>query len=827
MTQAGTISEARRQLLEKFRRGELQAPKHSLEPLISRASGTQIPLSADLKPVWFLDQLSGGAPVNNESYTIHKRGPLDPPVLERCFNEIARRHEIWRSAFPMIEGKAIQRIDANIRVSMPLTDLSHLPGDERAAESVRCATEDARRPFDLNVAPLLRVRLIRWSQNYHRIYLTVHRLVFDCASIEHVLIGELAALYDAYSAGQPSPLPELALQYRDYSAWMERQNSGARQAGQMEYWRENLSGYRPAFEFPSGLARPTQPTWRSEMETSILPLQLMQSIQEFARREGATPYMILLAALQILLQRECGQNEIIIGGKTNTRTRPEFESLIGSFVNTVVFRTPGAAELSFREFLERVKNTVLGALAHSEIPFDDVMSELEPQREWNRHPLFQVLFSMRAPLAGFPDGWEITDMEVHSGASCYDLFIEFSEQPQGLIGRFVYSTDLFDRATMQRLQRDFQAFLQELVSNTELDSKALAALPPREAIPPQDEIEERLLNLWIELLPSSSMGVTDNYFDLGGTSFLALRLFSEIKFCFGLDLPLATLFYAPTVRTLAPMIRESGVQAASAVVPIQPNGAKPAILCIGPVNGEVILFRPLALELGQDQPLYGLQPFQLAGRLSTVQTLAASYVEQLQQRGERQPFCLLGYSFGGLVALEMARQLGENGAEPPLVVLIDTGYLAGCKALEPWRDRMRRYRHHVNKVIREAGGLHYLAERLQSLAFRIIHRLSTKMRVELPEIASDITGKQRLAAESYRAKPYPGPVLLLKAESRPVFFGNDPKLGWGEILSNLRIEEVPGDHGTMNTGNNVKILAKKLRAFLQDAQPIPCDPAKR
>jgi len=467
--------------------------------------------------------------------------------------------------------------------------------------------------------------------------------------------------------------------------------------------------------------------------------------------------MLLLAALQVLLYRYSGQDEIIMGGKTNTRARSEFEPLIGSFVNTIVLRSRIGAELSFREFLGRVKSTVLGALAHSEIPFDDIVRELAPERDSSRRPLFQVLFSMRAPFGDFPDGWDVTDMEVHSGASAFDLFVEFSEHPRGLSGRFVYSTDLFDRATIQRLLANFQVLLLELVANpdqavsrvplltgrdieaillandqvqaaavllredgnggqqpvaylvpneSELDIPALRAFlrerlpehlirrrsspwnhfprPPaekldgralpapqfrpatqREFVPPTDDVEERLANLWQEVLGVYPIGVTDNYFDLGGHSLLALRLFSEIKFCFQLDLPLGTLFYAPTVRTMAGVIRDSGVQAASPVVPIQPEGTKPAIFCIGALTGEVILFRRLALELGQDQPLYGLQPFRLVDRLSTVETLAASYIEQLQKWGERRPFCLLGYSFGGLVAVEWLASCGKMASSRP------------------------------------------------------------------------------------------------------------------------------------------------------------------
>jgi thioesterase domain-containing protein len=914
MTQPDTISEPRRQLLERFRRGELKASREALRPLIPRTSGAQVPLPPGLEQIWLHDQMAGGAPINNESYTIHKRGPLDPAALERCFNEIVRRHEMWRSAFPVVHEKGsaekiVQRIDSNVRVSLPLIDLSHLRFEERETEAVRIATEDAGRPFDLNVAPLFRVLLIRLAADYHRIYLTAHRLVFDCASIDRVLLGELAALYSAYSADRPSPLPELAFQYSDYSAWMERQIASGGHAAQTEYWREILRGNQaenlPALELPTSRPRPAKPTWRGAMETCTIPAPLVDSIQELARGEGVTPYMILLAVLQVLLFRYSGQDEIVMGGKTNTRTRPEFDSLLGSFVNSIVLRSHIGTGLSFREFLGRVKNTVLGALAHSEIPFDNIVRELARQHDSSRHPLFQVLFSMRAHFADCPEGWDLTDMEIHSGAAGFDLFVEFAEHPLGMAGRFVYNTDLFDRAAIVKLLEHFQALLQQLLANPdqsvsqtpsmdlgsvesalllnnqvrdaavllredgnggqqlvaylvpadpELDAPALRAflrerlpghmipsafvaleslpqtaggkvdrkaLPApksraaaaREFVPAQDEIEERLANLWQEVLSVHPISVTDNYFDLGGHSLLALRLFSEIKFCFNLELPLATLFHAPTVRTMAGVIRDSGVQAAAPIVPIQPNGTKPAIFCIGPLNGEVILFRRLALELGPDQPLYGLQPFSLVHRLSTVQTLAASYIEELQHFGESQPFCLLGYSFGGLVAVEMARQLRKNGAKPPLVVLIDSDYLAASKALESWKDRIRRYRYHVNQIVHGAG-LRHLVGRLRSRSFRVIHKVSTTLGVEVPRMASDVAGRQLLAAESYRAKPYSGPVYVFKAESRPEFFGNDPELGWGEILSDLRIEEIPGDHGSINTGMNLKILARKLAAAL-------------
>src|ERR1700685_459868 len=280
MTTPDTISEARRQLLERLRRGELPTSNGMLELLNSRAPGAQTPLSPGQEQIWFHDHLAAPAPIYNESVTIHKRGALDPVVLERCFNEIAGRHEIWRSAFPMSDGKAAQRIESNVRVSLPLIDLSHLSVEEREAEAIRIATEDARRPFDLNVAPLFRARLVRWDADYHRIYLTVHHLGFDGVSIYRILIRELAALYTAYSAGLPSPLPELPAQYGDYALWRQNQLADpGRHAAQLKYWREILSENLPSLELPTDRPRPAEPTWQGEMETCNIPAHLIEALK--------------------------------------------------------------------------------------------------------------------------------------------------------------------------------------------------------------------------------------------------------------------------------------------------------------------------------------------------------------------------------------------------------------------------------------------------------------------------------------------------------------------------------------------------------------------
>jgi amino acid adenylation domain-containing protein len=361
-----------------------------------------------------------------------------------------------------------------------------------------------------------------------------------------------------------------------------------------------------------------------------------------------------------------------------------------------------------------------------------------------------------------------------------------------------------------------------LNTNGKIDRRALpqpkiqsAASGESEA--PADQIEARLKEIYGSVLGLSAIGVHDDFFDLGGHSLTAVQLFREINACFDLDLPLATLFHAPTVRRLAALIRDTGVgQMSAPLVPIQRRGSQPPVYCIGEVSGEVIVFRRLAQELGPDQPLYGLQPFCLLDALHTVEHLAAAYIEELRMTGESRPFCLLGYSFGGLVAVEMARQLQHKGIDTPLVVLIDSAYPAGCRANEPWAQRIRRFRY-LSAGVRNGGGLQHLLERVKYGVTRIAHRASATVGVPLPANgAKDVTALQALAAESYRIKSYTGRVCLFRAESQQEFLAGGADLGWSGVLSNLAIEEVPGDHGTINTGSNLKILARKVRERLQD-----------
>ncbi|HTU45731.1 MAG TPA: amino acid adenylation domain-containing protein [Bryobacteraceae bacterium] len=474
-----TSSELRRDALERLRRGELRPLKKEPEPSIQPAPGEEIPLSCGQQQIWLHSEFAPGAPIYNESITVRKTGPLDTAVLESCFNEIIRRHRIWRTAFLDSSGKVTQVVLPSMHVPLPLINLSHLPADAAAREAIRLASDDAKRPFDLSRPPLLRARLVRLAEDDHRLYLTFHHLIFDGVSIYRVFVPELAALYRAFSAGLPSPLPDLRIQYGDYAIWQQQKLANGDYAAQLSYWRKALGDDAPQLELPIENPRVAAPGWQGDMETFGMPAELSRAIRQFSASEGATLYMTLLAAFHVLLYRYSAQEQITTGAVVSTRNRPELQPLLGFLLNTVVLRSRAHSSVSFREFLNQVKEQVLEALANSDVPFDTVVRELAPRRESNRNTLFNILFSLR-PSSESPQGWELSELDVHSGASGFGLFVDVIDQPSTFTGRLIYNSELFEASAIARMIYHWQRLLEAVVENPDLPIGLLPLLTANE-----------------------------------------------------------------------------------------------------------------------------------------------------------------------------------------------------------------------------------------------------------------------------------------------------------------------------------------------------------
>jgi amino acid adenylation domain-containing protein len=470
MTEAFMLSDAKRRLLEGLLAGAAGPTADRIE---SRPAGEIAPISAEQRQVWLHASMAPDQPLYNEAITIHRRGSFSLETLEKAFNEVLRRHEIWRSSIELRDGD-LWLIPHDLELGLPLVDLTDLPRADRDAAARRLAEDDARTPIDLAKAPLLRARVVRMAPDYHRLYLTLHHIIFDGVSIYRVLMPELAALYAAFGDGRPSPLPEPKLQYADFALWRARRLSERPMERELAYWRTALAGELSELRLPSDRRASSVPTHAGSMETFELSPQLTLAVKAFAASEGVTQYVALLAAFKAMLARTSGQNDIVIGAVTDMRRRPELEGVIGYFLNSLPLRTRPKPEMSFRDYAAEVQQTVVAALDASELPFDRIVRAVKPRRESARHPLFQVLFSIEPPAPPFPEGWDLTQMDVTVGSAKFDLYLELDERHDRLIGRFLYSTELFEPAAIRRMIGHWITLLEGALA---APNESLARLP--------------------------------------------------------------------------------------------------------------------------------------------------------------------------------------------------------------------------------------------------------------------------------------------------------------------------------------------------------------
>jgi len=468
------LSESRRDLLERYLRGDFVKPSQGLPRILPRTSRESAPLSYGQQQVWLHAQMAPNCPLYNEPVTIHRIGPLDAPALERAFNEIIRRHEAWRTSFQAIEGEPVQIVHPPPAITLPVLDLRSLPVAVREAEALRVATEDSRCPLDMTRIPLFRARLIRLGEEEHRLFLTLSHIIFDGVAIYRVFLPELAALYEAFAAGKPSPIPELPVQYGDYAEWQRQVVAPESLSDHMAYWRKQLAGPLPALELPVDRPRRSTQTFLGSMHPFVLEPSLAAAVKSMSQAEGVTRFMTLLAAFAAVLHRYSGQDDILIGTVTAGRKHCETEKLLGYFLNTVMLRIDLSGNPSFRELLGRVREVTLEALAHDDVPFARLVREFQPQRQVDRNPLFQVMLSLEPPMPTLDPAWQLTQMDVDTGAAKYDLYLELDEWSEGILARFHYSTDLFDAGTIARMEGHWRTLLDAAVAGP---ARRIAELP--------------------------------------------------------------------------------------------------------------------------------------------------------------------------------------------------------------------------------------------------------------------------------------------------------------------------------------------------------------
>ena len=455
-----------------------------------------VPLSFAQQRLWFLDRLEPASPFYNVPLAVRLTGELDLPALAAALGEIVRRHAALRTRFLARAGQPVQVIEPEtpeIMVNIPVADLSHLPAGEREGEAERLARAEARRPFDLGRAPLLRVSLFRLGAGESLLLAVFHHIVSDGWSMG-VFLGEIAALYRAALAGEPSPLPPLPIQYADFALWQRGWLAGEALERQLGWWRRQLADV-PPLALPTDRSRPAVPAYRGGRSPLALPAAAAAEVAALARREGATLFMTLLAAFSAVLGRWAGAELLAVGTPVAGRNRGELEPLIGFFVNTLALRADLAGDPTGRTLLARCRETALGAYAHQDLPFEKLVEELRPERELARAPLFQVMLALQnTPAAGFElPGLALAPVAIEPGTSKFDLTLSAIETPEGIAAWLEHDAHLFDPATAARLAGHFTTFLEALAAAPGRRLSALPLLAPGE--------RQQLLREWGEGAP--------------------------------------------------------------------------------------------------------------------------------------------------------------------------------------------------------------------------------------------------------------------------------------------------------------------------------------
>jgi thioesterase domain-containing protein/acyl carrier protein len=686
-----------------------------------------------------------------------------------------------------------------------------------------------------------------------------------------VFVRELMTAYAAFAAGLPSPLPELPIQYADFAVWQRERLQGEVYDTLRRYWVQRLEGL-PALELPTDRPRPAVRTTHGATCMRELPRTLRQAIAELSRRESTTVFMTLLAAFQALLYRYSGQEDFAVSTPVAGRLRPELEGLIGCFLNDLVLRANLEGNPSFREQLALVRETVLQAFDHQEMPFMRLVQELRPPRRPGRCTLVEtelILQNTPSASAELP-GLELSELECDTQfeAADADLSLVAVEHENGISLRLRYHADLFDQSTAARMLEHFEMVLQAAVADPEVRLTELAfsdvpgpapshaasvdCVQPRRArpsyVPPQSDLECHIAAMWAEMLQVERVGLDDDFFALGGDSLLGVRMLLRLREAFSVDLPTATLVSAPTVATLATQIDVHVRQAACSELPattaaartaadwsllptnsgrslvlLQPDGNAAPLFCMHGLGGHVASFLPLACGLGNGRPVYGLQAQGLSPGQEpqdSIEAMASCYLKEIRQVQPHGPYALAGWSMGGLIALEAARQLAAAGESVALLAMFDTDLSNSNSDTREVGDQspLRWIARQLNLPLTELRGIP-LERQWQRIAEQA-DLAGSNDAAEIRRLAA-VCQAHLAAVNAYRPGPYQGRAVLFQADAEHCKVDR----WWDSLCPELRVERVPGNHYTMLYNPHVDVLAERLGSYL--LQPLNGDATER
>jgi hypothetical protein len=467
MAEGDPLSDQKRKLLEMYLRRGTASPARVDPGITLCPPGEDVPLSLSQEQLVLREEQTPDCPaLYNESIIVRMRGQVESAILERCLSEIIRRHEIWRTSYLMKGGRLRQVVHPPEDFRLATFDLRAISRREKEPEIQGIMREIVEKQFDLRNGPLLRGVFLRLAEFEQWLCLCAHLSIVDGMSVYQILPTELCALYRAFSCGQPTPLSDLRLQYRDYAWWQRQHLLGEDSARQIEYWRKQLGGNVAVLNWPKDKARPSRETFRGTIHSFDVPKELVHGIKAVSQREGVTLFLIFLTAFVVLLHGYAGQETIVVGTPSPAgRERREVQSLLGYFLTPVALRFDLTGNPTFQHLLRQAQRLLLEALANDDVPLELLAKELKVPDDPSRNPFFTVAVSQQPALPHLDMDWSVTSMEIGSGGTPWDLYLAFIDQPQATIARVQYNTDLFESETIARIMGQYVQLLETLARN--------------------------------------------------------------------------------------------------------------------------------------------------------------------------------------------------------------------------------------------------------------------------------------------------------------------------------------------------------------------------
>jgi non-ribosomal peptide synthetase component F/thioesterase domain-containing protein len=827
-------------------------PAHLQSPVrataFSESNVYAMPASPVQERFWLLSQIERNNAAFHMPAMVRISGPLDVPALEKSFQAVIERHETLRTTFEEIDKEVVQIVSPANPFVLPVADLQNTPEIEREERLNALIREESLKPLDLTTGPLFRAFLFVLGPGDFVLLTNIHHVLADGWS-NRILQEDLWSAYSQLSNGKTPELPPLPIQYSDYSAWLKDWLDSAEAGEHLEFWTKQLQGDLPVVNFPSDRPPTLRPASHGALETLLLPDDLTRALKKLSQSRNSTLFTTLLAGFGALLARSSNQHDLIVGSPFANR-RQETERLIGPFAGPLCLRLDFSGAPTLSEVLTRVNEGNLSALSHADLPFEILVDRVKMRTINGRKPIFQFYFLYQTAFLQPRQQGPLTILPLPtiSLGIPFELQLGMIERKEGIRAQLEYNPDIYDPHSIRHVLADYLQILEAFISQPDIKldeirvSRVAQAplasenLPPQyEFAAPQTETERTLATIWEDVLSARPIGRDQDYFELGGNSLLATRLFAEIDRVLHIHLPISTLFYAKTIAEFAALAEKQHVgDSWSSLVPIQPNGSRIPFFCVHGGGGNVLIYRDLSRRLGPDQPFYGLQSQGLDGKrdlLPRIEAMAALYVEEIKKVQPHGPYYLGGYCLGGTVALEMAQQLRSSGQQVAIVALFDTVNwmrLRKRNSIDLLRYHVERIYFHIkNFLLLDFRGMRrFLREKWKVLQSRttvwkgsLLSRFSgnTVSNTSESQLLSRLWKVNDDASLAYLPKPYLGRIADFRPKDQYSLY-LEPDVNWDSIaLGPLDVHVLPVYPAGMLLEPFVKDLAEALQQAIERA----------